>query len=352
MTDGVYERLAAALDRLPNGFPRTASGVELRILARIYTPEEAALAAELTRDMEAVEEIAARCGLEPRAARKLLIQMTRRGQVWIERGDGTLRARLAPFIVGVYEAQAEVMDHDLAHLVEHYLSEGGVKGIMGPEPALHRVVPAHAALGAETIMPYDDVRAILLAAKSFHVSDCICRKEQDLVGTRRCAFPLDVCLSFSAHERPLGPGDLTQEEALALLARTEQVGLVHTVSNVRQGMGYVCNCCGCCCGLLRGITEFGIEHSVARANYLAVVDEAACIGCGLCVERCQVGAVILAGGLAVVDVARCIGCGLCVTGCPDRVAHLVPRGDAETRLPPADYRAWEDERLHNRGMGQ
>jgi hypothetical protein len=111
-----------------------------------------------------LEVIAAGAGLEPKAVRKLLIQMARRGQVWIERGGGTLRARLAPFIVGVYEAQVDVLDHELSHLVEHYFAEGGAKGIMGPEPALHRVVPAQSALAAETIMPYDDVRAVLLAA--------------------------------------------------------------------------------------------------------------------------------------------------------------------------------------------
>jgi Na+-translocating ferredoxin:NAD+ oxidoreductase RNF subunit RnfB len=127
---------------------------------------------------------------------------------------------------------------------------------------------------------------------------------------------------------------------------------VHTVSNVRQGIGYVCNCCGCCCGILRGITEFGIEGSVARANYLARVDEAACIGCGICVERCQVGALALVDGLAVVDVARCIGCGLCVTGCPQDAATLTPLAESEALPPPEDFGAWEHARLHNRGLAE
>ncbi len=352
MAAPVYEQLAAALDRLPNAFPRTASGVELRILERIFTPDEAALGALLTREMEPVESVAARAGLAVRDTRSLIIHMARRGLVWIERRPGELLVRLAPFVVGFYEAQVDVIDHDLAHLMEEYLAQGGIQGIMGPEPALHRVIPAQSALKTEQILPYDDVRALFLQARWFHQGECICRKEQDLLGARRCTFPVDVCLSFSTQERPQGPGDLTLEEALALLERTEQIGLVHTVSNVREGWSYVCNCCGCCCGILRGITQFGLEHSVARANYYAQVDEADCIGCGVCVGRCQVGAMSLADGVASVNRARCIGCGLCVTGCQQQAVRLVRLPEGDIVEPPADLDAWEHARLHSRGLEQ
>ena len=86
----------------------------------------------------------------------------------------------------------------------------------------------------------------------------------------RCAWP------FPGAERPAREGDISQADALAILEKSEEVGLVHTVSNVMQGVGYVCNCCGCCCGILRGITEWGIERSVAYANYYAVIDPAFC----------------------------------------------------------------------------
>ena len=38
----------------------------------------------------------------------------------------------------------------------------------------------------------------------------------------------------------------TAQIALAILDQAEEVGLVHTDSNVLQGFGYMCNCCGCC----------------------------------------------------------------------------------------------------------
>ncbi len=145
-------------------------------------------------------------------------------------------------------------------------------------------------------------------------------------------------------------GTITREEALAFLDRAEQIGLVHTVSNVMEGVGYVCNCCGCCCGLLRGITEWGIEHSVAQANYFAVIDADACSDCGTCVERCQVRAISEADGVPVVDRARCIGCGLCVTGCRQDAAHLQRKPQDEIVVPPLDFAAWERERLRSRGL--
>jgi NAD-dependent dihydropyrimidine dehydrogenase PreA subunit len=258
--------------------------------------------------------------------------------------------RLAPFIVGIYESQLEKMDHELAHLVEDYLANGGAAGIMKPQPALHRVIPAQKAVKSEWILPYDDVRQILLSAKSFGLRDCICRVQQDHIGHRRCDFPLRTCLFFSPFERPPTPLDVSSKEALEFLDKAEEIGLVHTVSNVMKGVGYVCNCCGCCCGIIRGINDFGIENSVAQANYFAVIDPDECLGCGTCIERCQVHAISEKDGVSVVDRKRCIGCGLCATGCPNNVARLERKTDAEVVHPPVDFATWGRERLLNRGL--
>jgi hypothetical protein len=267
MSDRVYEQLAEALDRLPNGFPRTTSQVEIAILKKIFSPEEAELASLLSGEFEPADEFAGRIGMRAQAARQQLFEMAQRGMVWFENRSGEACFRLAPFIVGFYEAQIGQMDHELAHLVEEYLAHGGAAGIMRPQPALHRVMPARRSVASEWILPYDDVRQIMLSATSFSENDCICRVQQDHLG-HRCGFPLTMCLSFSNSDRSPLPGDISREEALALLERSEEIGLVHTVSNVAQGVGYICNCCGCCCGLLRGITDWGIENSVAHANYL------------------------------------------------------------------------------------
>lgn len=349
MNDDVYEQLAAALNRLPNGFPRTSSNVEILLLKKIFSLEEASLAGHLSGDMEPVDTIAERIGSSAEKTKAKLIEMVRRGLVWFDNRAEKPRFRLAPFVVGIYEAQLENMDHELAHLVEEYFEDGGAAGIMKPQPALHRVIPAQRAVKSEWILPYDDVRKVLLAAKSFRVRDCICRVQQDYVG-RQCNFPVRMCLNFSSHERHPSPRDISQKEALDILDKAEEIGLVHTVSNVMKGFGYVCNCCGCCCGILRGITKFGIKDSVAHANYFAVIDPDLCQGCGTCIERCQVHAVSERDGVTVVDREQCIGCGLCVTGCPNRVAKLQRKPEDEVVNPPLDFKTWEHERLLNRGL--
>ncbi len=348
--DSSYDRLAAAMDALPNGFPRTPGGKEIRILQKIFSPEDAFLVSHLTGRMELPGTIAARAALPVEQVTSRLKTLAKRGMVWLDldRESRSWRFRLAPFVVGVYEASLEMMDHELAHLVEDYMAEGGAEGIMRPEPALHRVVPGRHALPTEWVLPYEDVVQILDEAKSFSVRECVCRVQQDQLGNRKCDFPTHNCLTFSGSGRPPGPKDISRSEALALLDESERIGLVHTVSNVVKGLHYVCNCCGCCCGILRGVTERGIQNSVARASYLAEVDAERCTGCGICVRRCQVSAMSDADGVASVDAGRCIGCGLCVSGCSTGAASLRRRSDWEAIHPPETFTEWEHQRLHRR----
>jgi ferredoxin len=349
MTDKVYERLAEALDRLPNGFPRTPSNVELRVLKKVFSPEEAKIAGQLTGSTESIVEIAQKLGFSVEEAQAKLIKMAKRGLVWYEEEKGKPSFRLAPFVVGIYEAQLETMDHELAHLVEEYLANGGAIGIMKPQPALHRVIPAQKAVKSELILPYDDVKAILLNSKSFGLRDCVCRVQQKHVG-HKCEFPLRTCLFFSEYQRPPHRYTISKEETLAFLDKAEEIGLVHTVSNVMKGVGYVCNCCGCCCGILRGINDWGIENSVAHANYTATIDPTQCLNCGTCTTRCQVHAITEQNDVAVVNKQKCIGCGLCVTGCPNNAAQLKRKPQSEIINPPENFAKWEHERLLNRGL--
>jgi electron transport complex protein RnfB len=190
MNDEIYERLAEVLDRLPNGFPRTPSNVEIQMLKKLFTPEEARLAASMTKEYESVEKIASRFGMEEKKLQHILIEMAKRWQVLLKKEERKLYFRLAPFIVGIYEGHLERIDHEFAHLFEEYMYDGGAVGIMKPLPALHRVVPAQGSVKSEWILPYEDVRRMLEEAKAFGVRECICRKQQDLVGKRKCDFPL------------------------------------------------------------------------------------------------------------------------------------------------------------------
>jgi electron transport complex protein RnfB len=348
--NGWYERLADALNKLPNSFPRTKSNIEITLLKKIFLPEEAKLAGELTGTMEPVNVIAQRAGISSEQADERLKALLDRDFAWGDSKNGVYR--LAPFIVGIYESQLPRMDHELAHLVEEYFHQGGAE-IMRPLPSIHRVIPSQSAIKSEWILPYDRLRDLLMSCNTFRVNNCICRVQQDLEESRRCTFPLNVELIFYRGEESSGPPVapfISKDEALSILDKTENIGLVHTVRNVAQGIFYVCNCCGCCCGILRGINDFGIEKSVAAANYYSVIDPEKCIGCGTCIQRCQMHAITAELDISVVSRAKCIGCGLCVTGCQSKVARLELKPEEERIEPPKDYETWEHSRLVNRGM--
>ncbi|UCH02631.1 MAG: 4Fe-4S ferredoxin, partial [Candidatus Bathyarchaeota archaeon] len=155
MRDDAYKLLAEVLDRLPNGFPRTRSGVEIEILKRIFSHEEAYITSKMERKHEQFDVIAKRAQRPAEQVKVQLIAMAKRGLV---ESDSSREAfRLQPWAIGIYEAQLDQMDHSFAHLVEEYFAQGGAEGIMKPFPALHRVVPAQSATKSEWILPYDDV---------------------------------------------------------------------------------------------------------------------------------------------------------------------------------------------------
>jgi Na+-translocating ferredoxin:NAD+ oxidoreductase subunit B len=344
-----YADLADALNALPNGFPRTETGSDLRLLECIYSEKEAEIASRLTIDWDSVDNIAGRMNKLNKEVQSGLFAMVREGKVWMQKVEGKIVFRLAPFIIGSYEASVEKMNEKMALLVEKYMIDGGVKGIMKPRPAVHRTVPILETTELEWILPYDNVLKILENAQSFHVQDCICRKQKEALG-EGCDAPIHNCLSFSTGKREKIPGDITKEEAIELLKQAEEASLVHSVSNVVDGMNYICNCCGCCCGVLRGITEWGVENSMARANYEAVASDDKCIGCEVCIDRCQVSAIEIIDGIAKIDRNKCLGCGLCITTCASSAIKLMPRPVAEQVAPPETFGDWEKQRLQNRGL--
>lgn len=99
MEHNAYKQLAESLNALPNGFPSTDDGRELKLLAKLFTPEEAELAAQLQPALETVEEIAARTGRDASGLRDRLKGMSRRGLIAAGKKDDALGFRLMPFVV-------------------------------------------------------------------------------------------------------------------------------------------------------------------------------------------------------------------------------------------------------------
>ena len=343
-TDSPYRRLARSLDALPNRFPPADDESDLRLLAKIFAPEEAALAADLLPEIESPAQISARLGRSPQEVIALLKQMSQKGLISVgKNAEGRLGFGLMPFAVGIYEAQIERLDAEMAQLFEDYFKKAFGRALQ-VKPQIHRVVPVGESIKNDLeVQPFESVTHLIDQAQSWGVMNCICRLQKALVG-EPCHHPVDVCMVLSSNPDAFRPGGtvkpLTRDGAIQTLKRAAQAGLVHCVSNNQRDIHYICNCCTCSCGVLRGMADLGIANVVARSAFVNQVDETLCLACGDCISACQFEALTLEDTAQVLEM-RCVGCGVCVEVCPEGALGLVRR-DREEVLPPeteADWRA-------------
>jgi electron transport complex protein RnfB len=350
--DNTYKQLAEQLNALPNGFPPTDDGRELKLLAKLYTPEEAGLAAQLLPSLETVEEIAARTGRDTEELRQQLKAMSRRGLVETGRKDGVLGFKLLPFVVGIYEMQVGTMDVELARLFEDYFQQ--FSQVLRVKPQVHRIIPVFVTVrNPMEIRPFESASEIVNAMQSWGVLDCICRKQKALLG-EACDHPIDICMVMNprpnAFEKSPVIRALNRDEAMGTLRRAAEAGLVHSVSNSVEGTYYICNCCTCSCGILRGMAELGIANVVASSAFVNQVDEVICNGCEDCIKSCQFNALLMDGLLASVNTVRCTGCGVCVIACSTGALGLMRRPEEEVKPVPQTLAEWGTQRAAERGL--
>jgi ferredoxin len=331
-----YEKLANHLDNLPTGYPRTESGVELRILKRLFSPEEAEIATNLTMMPEPVAGIAARVDMDEAQLAASLEEMARKGLIFrISKKDKTLYSA-AQFVIGIWEYHVNSLDEDLIRDVNEYMPALMKKAWLSTKTKQLRVVPVAKSVSAEmAIMPFEAAEAIINKQSKIVVTNCICRREQKMIG-KGCDKPMEVCLSFGAgayyYEKNGLGREIDKQEALELVKKGVDAGLVLQPGNQQKAMN-ICMCCGCCCGILKNLKTMDKPAQLVHTNYYAQVDEAACIGCEACVERCQMDAITV-NDVARVDLDRCIGCGLCVTDCPTEAMLLKQKSQDSHYVPP------------------
>jgi len=347
-----YRKLAERLDEIPNGFPRTESGVELKLLAKLFTAEEAALASNLSLELLSVKDIASITGTAESVVKSQLIGMVKKGLIDMKRreGEGFVFC-LIPFVVGFYERQNAKIDKEFAELFEAYYKESFHKPML-TTPSVHRVIPVEKTIPVSTdVMPYEKASTYLDSARSWGVLDCICRVQQKLIG-KGCDHPVENCLVFSSRPGAFDRTDdiraISKEEALEILAEADREGLVHAPSNTQTEVNYICNCCTCSCGVLRGMVEYGNKDIIARSDFYAVVDPVICTGCEDCLERCQFNALKMVDDTCTVDRTFCVGCGLCVTTCPTEALSLALKPKADLDPPPISEEEWREKRARAR----
>lgn len=355
MDQDTYKKLAKRLDSLPNTFPATESGVEIELLKMIFSLEEATIASVMRMNHEPSGEIAARLDLEEEQVAEVLKSMLKRGLISGRKMDGERVFAIEPFAVGFYEAQLPVIDKEMASLVERYFQESS-GGFLNAKPSVHRVIPVGESVKVDLeVFAFEQATEMLNNAKSWAVRDCICRVQQKLVG-KGCDHSINNCLIFAsvegAFDRSKVNRAITKDKAFEILRQTEEEGLVHSTGNYSSGNMYICNCCSCCCGILRGISEFSIPTAAAHSNFYAVVDEDMCVGCEDCVDRCQFHAITVSDLMAEIDYARCLGCGSCAVVCTSDALSLERRPEEDMVYVPTDEGEWGEQRMRSRGLSK
>lgn len=339
----LYRELQQHLDKYPVGFPATGSGVDIDILKYFFTEEEARISLCLGLTNSSPRRIAWRYrrkygvspGMEVLKAR--LDSMFMRGR--IRRSErAPYKYSSAMLALGMFEFQVDDLTPELMNMLHSYYDEAFNEEFfrasvpqLRTSPHVKYIVPEH------RIDTYDNMRAYIQKTKEIiHVANCVCKQGEAILGSPcKVTDDLEICIQF-------GPGGyldrgrsriISKGEALAILDKAEERGLVIQPANTLQPF-CICLCCGCCCGVLTSAKKFEKPAGLFATNYVISIDEGSCTGCGVCVKRCPMDALTRDGKKIIINKDRCIGCGVCSVKCHVRAASLVHRQGK--RRPPVN----------------
>ncbi|MCK4697034.1 MAG: 4Fe-4S binding protein [Dehalococcoidia bacterium] len=342
----VYRALQKHLDELPIGYPQTKSGVEIRILKHLFTPEEAKIATQLPMIPEPLNHIHKRVketGMSIEELEQVLDHMVYKGTILTRKKDDEKYYGNAMLAVGIFELQVERLTKGFTQDMLQYLDEAFGQELYRTKITQLRTIPIEKSITYEhNVSTYDDVRQIINNIDGqIAVANCVCRQAKDLLGENcRHTDLRETCLIFrgsAEHHLNLGLArSITKEEAFDILKKAEEAGLVLQPEN-SQRPHYICCCCGDCCAILTTLKKFPCPAELYATNYYAKVDPELCTGCEDCVDQCQLEALAMVNDVATVNRDRCIGCGNCVANCTADAIHLQKK--EKELLPPPNTKA-------------
>ena len=339
MSEKAYQNLAEHLDRLPAGFGTSDSGADLRLLRRLFTPEEAELAIQLTLDAEPAEVIAERIQLPVAEITRRLNEMAEKGLIFSFQSAEGLLYQAAPFVVGIYEFQVNRMNSGFLQDLEDYFDTRHPRSqpVQKSIPQM-RTIPIEQSVDSPLeALPYEQVIELINAHKRFAVAPCICRRRARMKG-EGCDAPEETCLIFGDfadfYVRTGRGRSIDKTEVFELVKQADKANLVLNPTNSKF-VGAICCCCGCCCGILRGLQSYSKPAEEVASAFIASFDSEICTDCRICMDRCQMQAFTLRDDRVMHDPDRCIGCGLCVSTCPSGALTLHRKPDTKLYEPPS-----------------
>ncbi len=336
-----YKSLEERLNRFPQGAP--PSKTLYKILEMLFTEKEAALVAQLPIKGFRVKTAANIWSVSEREALKILDSLAAKAILLDIEDEKGKKYILPPPMAGFIEfalmrTRNDIDQKLLAELYYQYLNveEDFIKDLFySTETKLGRVYVQEEVLSKDnevTILDYERATHIIEESKHIAVGMCYCRHKMQHMGMA-CDAPMDICMTFGNTANSLIKNNYARRvdavECKELLHQAYEHNLVQCGENVRQGVTFICNCCGCCCEALQAARKFGNLHPVATTSFIPNINYDICVSCGKCEKVCPIGAInkVEVDGKVTyeIDEDRCLGCGVCVRNCPKSAIMLLKR---------------------------
>jgi ferredoxin len=341
-----YSDLVDRLNRFPQGAPPSES--LFKILSMLFSEREAAIVALLPIKPFTAKQAARILKMDLTETRKVLDELASRAILLDSEHDGETSYILPPPMAGFFEfsmmrTRGDVDQKVLGELFYQYMNveEEFIRALFADgETQLGRTFVHEPVLSSDNalhVLDYERASEVIRTATHRGVGMCYCRHKMQHMD-RACDAPMDICMTFNGSADSLTRHGYAREvdvsEGLALLDQAYENNLVQFGENVREGVNFICNCCGCCCEAMIAARKFGMMNPVHTTNFLPVVNEAQCNGCGKCVSICPVEAMTLVSAndpnrpnakKAKLDEDVCLGCGVCVRTCATKAIGLSSR---------------------------
>ena len=332
-----YVELVDRLNRFPQGAP--PSELLYKILEMLYSEKEAKLVSLLPIRPFTVEKAGRVWGKNPSTSQKILDELCSRAILMDMEENGRRVYCLPPPMAGFFEFSLMRIRNDidqkvLSELFYQYLNveQDFIKDLfLKGETKLGRVFVHEPVLSKKNelyVLDYERATKVIQTASSIGISICYCRHKMSHVG-RDCDAPKEICMTFNMTAASLIKHGFAKKvevsECLELLGKAYEHNLVQFGDNVRKGVNFICNCCGCCCEAMLAAQEFAIFHPVHTTNFIPHIQEATCTGCRKCATMCPVEAMMLVSAndphhpkrkKARLNANICLGCGVCARICP------------------------------------